>query len=97
MSCNTECINEVRIRVLEEKARKNSLNHEKIFGQLNAMEVRGATVDERYHSIVQTLGEIKSDLAKLNSVPGNRWEKIIWAVISAIVTLIVASVFKGAI
>lgn len=67
-----------------EKLEKDS---ETLFSKINAITVSQAYVDEKLNCIMTTLTELKSGLYELRYVPQRRWEKVIAAIISGIVTL----------
>lgn len=62
-------------------------DNETLFSKINSITVSQAYVDEKLNCIMTTLAELKSGLYELRYVPQKRWEKVIAAIISGIVTL----------
>lgn len=68
-------------------------DNETLFSKINSITVSQAYVDEKLTCIMSTLTELKTGLYELRYVPHRRWEKIIAAVISGVVTLFFGILF----
>lgn len=66
---------------------------EQLFSKVNSVAISQACVDEKLSSMMVTLAELKSGLNELRDEPRSRWERLLGAIISSVVTLIFGILF----
>ena len=64
---------------------KNEADIAELFGRTNKPAVELATMSQTMQSILETLRELKDSVARQNKRPGEYWDKLICALISAAV------------
>lgn len=95
MVCDN-CINEQRIIELEKCAEINRTQHQKFFDRHESIAVTEGETRVRYEAILNTMAEIKADIAILKDKPTKKYDTIITAIIVAIVSAIIGYFIKGA-
>lgn len=94
MACET-CINEERIKRLEDDSIRNTETHRKFYDQLEQCRTNDAVTGERYQTILTTMAEMKNDIAEMKGKPAKRWDAVILSLISGIVGILVGLVSLG--
>lgn len=84
------------IEMLQEDSRQNRTTHEKFFKRFEDMAVEQGKAGARLDSIFAMLSEIKNDLCALKERPSKRWELVVSALITGVVAVIIAMIFKTA-
>ncbi len=96
MNCET-CMNEERIKRLEDDCIRNTETHRKFYDQLEQCRTNDAVTSERYSQILKTMEEMKSDIAEMKNKPARRWDSIVTSLISGIVGVLVGLMSTGVI
>ena len=91
------CINEERIKRLEDDSIRNTETHRKFYDQLEQCRTNDAVTGERYQTILTTMAEMKSDIAEMKGKPAKRWDSVITSLISGIVGVLVGLFSSGVI
>ncbi|HBL41148.1 MAG TPA: hypothetical protein DDY98_06105 [Ruminococcaceae bacterium] len=68
---------------------KNEEDIDELFSRTNKTAVELATMSQTMRSILETLRELKDSVARQKRKPGEYWDKLICAVISAAVAAVV--------
>lgn len=93
------CVSLARVEALERalshEKELRSRTHEKIFDRLGELERGMAMVTTQYTNIAERLASIASDLNDLKEKPGKRWDTIITALITGVVSFVLGLVLKG--
>lgn len=95
-----ECMGLERARMLEkqmdEYRRQTRETHTQLFHRIQELEKAGATRDEQYKCIMEKLDRLLNWQEEQQAKPGRRWEsvteKVILAVVAAVVGFILAQV-----
>ena len=93
--CPNKCQFEKEIEMLKKDAEQNKLTHEKFFARFEEVSLRQGIADERLSNILAMLSEIKNDLSALKDRPSKRWELVVSALITGVVAVVIALIFKG--
>lgn len=84
----------VRVTSLEHSAEKNSVDHGKIYGRIEAVENGHAILDANLQNVKSLCEEIRSDVKELKEKPAKRWDMVIneavkWIVIAALGAMVI--------
>ena len=75
-------------------AHKRLDDQEKKLGDIHALALGVARLDEEMKNIQTDVGEIKDDMKKVAARPGQWWDRLIAAAIGAVASGLVAAVLK---
>lgn len=81
----------VKVRALEEKADKNSLEHGQFFSRIEATEKGQGVIQADLRNIQILCNEIKADVKDLKERPAKKWDGVANAVIQWIVLAFLAA------
>lgn len=99
MGCENNCVNEHRLKSLEEDFRdfktKNSSDHKEFFNRIEDVEKDMVESQGDRKHITQQLDEISLNVKSLMDKPGRRYETVVVSIITAIVSVIVGFVMRG--
>lgn len=70
---------------------KNETDIAELFARTNKTAVELATISQTMKSILETLRELKDSIAHQRKKPGEYWDKLICALISAVVAAMVGT------
>lgn len=96
---NGTCINEHRIKLLEEQLRdlkgKSSAEHKEFYDRFEELEkdLLESQIDRRH--ITEQLSEINLNVKALMAQPGKRYETIVTSVLTAIIGALVGFMLSG--
>ncbi len=71
---------------------KNEADIAELFSRTNKTAVELATMSQTMRSILETLRELKDSIAQQKKKPGDYWDKLICAVISAVVAAVIGMI-----
>lgn len=80
---------------LDEYQAQNGDSHREIYGRLNALESTSAVQGTRFDFIIEKLDNLTKSVEEINQKPAKRWEAVIAAVISALVSGVVVWLLAG--
>ena len=83
------------IDMLKEDSKQNKVTHEKLFERIEKLSLQQGISDERLSNIFGMLTEIKNDVCRLTEQPSKRWELVASALITGVVAIVIAVLFKG--
>lgn len=99
MGCENNCINEHRIKRLEDDFRdfqvKNSKDHKEFYDRIETAEKDMIESQGDRRHITQQLEEINGNVKTLMQKPEKRYETIITSVLTAIIGALVGFVLSG--
>ena len=75
-------------------AHKRLDDQEKKLGDIHALALGVARLDEEMENIKADVGEIKDDVKKVTARPGQWWDKLIAAAVAAVASGLVAAVLS---
>lgn len=97
--CVQNCPLTVRVNNIEsqldEFQTQNGSSHKDIYNRLGALERSEAIQGERYTAIMGKLDILTNKVEKLEQKPAKRWEAVIAAAISALVSGVVVYLMSG--
>ncbi len=70
---------------------KNEADIAELFGRTNKTAVELATMSQTMQSILETLRELKDSVARQSKRPGEYWDKLLCALISAAVAAVMGA------
>ena len=76
---------------LVRRLNKNEAEIAELFGRTNKTAVELATMSQTMKSILETLRELKDSVARQHKKPGEYWDKLICALISAAVAALMGT------
>lgn len=99
MGCENNCVNEHRIKSLEEDFRdfkaNNSKDHKEFYNRIEAVEKDMVESQGDRKHITQQLDEISSNVKSLMEKPGKRYETVITSVLTAIIGALIGFIMSG--
>lgn len=95
MDCKENCLMQSRVEALEKDAQNNATAHLHFYDKFEAVLRSQAVTEERYNSIMTSVGKIENKIEELGGKPGKRWDTVITALIGAAVGLLVGLLSKG--
>lgn len=99
MGCEQNCINEHRLKELENTVHEMKEKHSKrdgiFFDRINALEQKIALYNNDLSHIKNTVDEMNDNLKSLMEVPGKRWNTAIACIITAVISAIIGFALKG--
>lgn len=99
MGCENGCINEHRIKILEDDFREfkanNSKDHKEFYNRLEDVEKDMIESQGDRRHITQQLEEINVNVKALMQKPGKRYETIITSVLTAVIGALVGFIISG--
>lgn len=99
MGCENGCMNEHRIKALEEDFRdlkeKNSKDHKEFFNRIETVEKDMVESQRDRKYITQQLEEINGNVKALMQKPGKRYETIVTGIITAVIGVLVGFILNG--
>lgn len=97
--CAQSCPVAARVDALEgqmdEVQTQNTSSHKEIFSRLNSLEKAEAVQGVHYASIMAKLDNLTAKVEQLEQKPAKRWETVIAAAISALVTGVAVFLLSG--
>lgn len=99
MGCENNCVNERRIKSLEDDFRElksnNSKDHKEFYNRLEAVEKDMVSSKSDREHINGKLDEISNNVKSLMQKPGKRYETIVTCILTAVVGAIVGFIMSG--
>ena len=99
MGCENNCVNEHRIKNLEEDLRefkeRNSKDHKEFYNRLEDVEKDMVSSKSDREHINAKLDEISTDVKSLAEKPAKRYETIATSVLTAIIGALVGFILSG--
>lgn len=99
MGCENNCVNEHRIKNLEEDLRefkeRNSKDHKEFYNRLEDVEKDMVSSKSDREHINTKLDEISIDVKSLAEKPAKRYETIVTSVLTAIIGALVGFILSG--
>lgn len=99
MGCENNCVNEHRIKNLEEDLRdfkeRNSKDHKEFYNRLEDVEKDMVSSKNDREHINAKLDEISTDVKSLTEKPAKRYETIVTSVLTAIIGALVGFILSG--
>ena len=99
MGCENNCVNEHRIKNLEEDLRefkeRNSKDHKEFYNRLEDVEKDMVSSKSDRAHINAKLDEISNDVKSLAEKPAKRYETIVTSVLTAIIGALVGFILSG--
>ena len=100
MGCETNCVNEHRIKRLEEDLRdlknKNSDDHKEFYDRIENVEKDMIKAQGDRQHITKQLNEINLNVKSLMQQPGKRYETIVTSVLTGVIGAIIGFALSGA-
>lgn len=99
MGCENNCVNEHRIKNLEEDLRefkeRNSKDHKEFYNRIEDVEKDMVSSKSDREHINAKLDEISTDVKSLAEKPAKRYETIVTSVLTAIIGALVGFILSG--
>lgn len=99
MGCENNCVNEHRIKNLEEDLRefkeRNSKDHKEFYNRLEDVGKDMVSFKSDREHINAKLDEISTDVKSLAEKPAKRYETIVTSVLTAIIGALVGFILSG--
>ena len=99
MGCENNCVNEHRIKNLEEDLRefkeRNSKDHKEFYNRLEDVEKDMVSSKSDREHINAKLDEISTNVKSLAEKPAKRYETIVTSVLTAIIGALVGFILSG--
>lgn len=99
MGCENNCVNEHRIKNLEEDLRdfkeRNSKDHKEFYNRLEDVEKDMVSSKSDREHINAKLDEIRTDVKSLTEKPAKRYEMIVTSILTAIIGALVGFILSG--
>lgn len=99
MGCENNCVNEHRIKNLEEDLRefkeRNSKDHKEFYNRLEDVEKDMVSSKSDREHINTKLDEISTDVKSLAEKPAKRYEMIVTSALTAIIGALVGFILSG--
>lgn len=99
MGCENNCVNEHRIKNLEEDLRefkeRNSKDHKEFYNRLEDVEKDMVSSKSDREHINAKLDEISTDVKSLAEKPAKRYEMIVTSIITAIIGALAGFILSG--
>ena len=80
---------------LDEYQAQNGDSHREIYGRLNTLESTSAVQGTRFDFIIEKLDNLTRSVEEIKQKPAKRWEAVVAAVISAVVSGVVVFLLAG--
>lgn len=94
-----DCLGLAKARMLEklveEHREKSSKDHHEMYDRIRQLEIANAKTDTQYGQIMETLGTLKAEISALKEKPARRWEIVITAIITGVVSIVLGLIFAG--
>ena len=94
-----DCLGLAKARMLEklveEHREKSSKDHHEMYDRIRQLEIANAKTDTQYGQIMETLGTLKAEISTLKEKPARRWEIVITAIITGVVSIALGLIFAG--
>lgn len=68
---------------------------ELLFGKFNSLNAQQIRTETTLEHLLVAIGELKGAIEGIKAKPGDRWDKVVYAVISALVAAVIAYFIKG--
>ena len=85
---------ENRIVALEEASKSNKEEHKEIMKRLNEKDIQDAVMREQLDTVVKTTNRIEEKIDEQNKVPANRWNTVVVAIITGIISAGIGAVIS---
>lgn len=99
MGCENNCVNEHRLKSLEDDFRdfkaNNSKDHKEFFNRIENVEKDMVESQGDRKHITQQLDEISLNVKSLMAKPGKRYETVIASVLTAIIGALIGFIMSG--
>lgn len=99
MGCENGCLNEHRIKILEDDFREfkanNSKDHKEFYNRLEDVEKDMIESQGDRKHITQQLDEINVNVKSLMQQPGKRYETIVTSILTAVIGALIGFVVSG--
>lgn len=99
MGCENGCMNEHRIKNLEDDLRdfkeRNSKDHKEFYNRLEGVEKDMVSSKSDREHINTKLDEISADIKSLTEKPAKRYEMIVTSILTAIVGALAGFIISG--
>lgn len=99
MGCENNCVNEHRIKNLEEDLRdfkeRNSKDHKEFYNRLEGVEKDMVSSKSDREHINAKLDEISIDVKSLTEKPAKRYEMIVTSILTAIIGALAGFILSG--
>lgn len=99
MGCENNCVNEHRLKSLEEDFRdfkaNNSKDHKEFFNRIENVEKDMVESQGDRKHITQQLDEISLNVKSLMDKPGKRYETVVASVLTAIIGALIGFIMSG--
>lgn len=99
MGCENNCVNEHRIKNLEEDLRdfkeRNSKDHKEFYNRLEGVEKDMVSSKSDREHINAKLDEISTDVKSLTEKPARRYEMIVTSILTAIIGALAGFILSG--
>lgn len=82
-------------KLVEEHREKSSKDHHEMYDRIRQLEIANAKTDTQYGQIMETLGTLKAEISTLKEKPARRWENIITAIITNVVSFALGMFLRG--
>ncbi len=80
---------------LDEYQAQNGDSHREIYGRLNTLESTSAVQGTRFDFIIEKLDNLTRSVEEIKQKPAKRWEAVVAAIISAVVSGVVVFLLAG--
>lgn len=84
-----------RIKTLEEKINKNSLDHKEFYGKFEEIHIENKETQINVNQIMKTINEIAIDVKDIKERPARRYSDIIKTIITVIVSGIIGMLLNN--
>lgn len=94
MSCDV-CINEYRIKELENDSQRNQTTHKEFFDRFENIGGRLVGYEKDMSYLRETIAQISNDVKEIKEKPTKRYETVIACAITGILSAIIGFVMNG--
>ena len=99
MPCEQTCVNEVRLKAIEEELKelkdKNSTAHGEFYHRIRDLEKDNVQFRNDIEHIKSTMDEMNDNIKTLMAVPGKRYETAVACALTAVISTLVGFLLNG--
>ena len=94
MGCE-DCINEHRIKELENDSQRNQVTHKEFFARFESMNNRMVGYEKDMSYLTATVTDISKDVKEIKEKPSKRWESLVACALTTIVGAVIGFMLNG--
>lgn len=93
--CKTVCMNEYRIKELENDIRRNQQTHKEFFDRFEKINAQVVGYEKDMSYLRTMVADISKDIKEIKEKPAKRWDTVVVCILTSVVGAVIGFLLNG--